>query len=437
MKAHYRTSTIATGLIMLVGCSTTSMVESIKVDSTKSSINSGILYSLPKQFVTVKYEKKQLNASETKAQLDKDIKASEEAEKKFKEKEIEEKAKIAQRDAVSADDPQAAQVLVKLEQEITALKAEKIVLLAKAKLAAEKVSSSSALHQIALSDNQISESVSISAESPIADGKATFAAQLKSGASYASNLNLKTVNGLLEGATGISEDKLPEIVVSLAGSISALAKSSTAYKTRLSFNNVKCTVGKDFAVTIDPDSQNDLDILQALAKDACIKIDVIQPKAIGARYTAIENSNSQKGLIYQTPGVYQFQVSKCLDENCINPTYLNNIKLSLVQGGELGIVGFDTSNFTKNTYTYSFSKGSLTSSAVDKPSELLGLVQIIPNSLKAIVSIPAEIIKLKVDYSSADKALLENRKSMVETQLLLDQKLAELEAYRSEQEADD
>ena len=415
------------GCTVLAGCASTPMV--VSVPATNNTLNSGILYSLPKQLVTVKYERKQLKVGETKAQLDKENKASQEADTNYKAKEAEEKAKIAQRDAISPDSPQSAQVIQKLEQEITAIKAEKIVLLAKAKLAAEKVTAATKLYEIALSDNQFTESLTITPEAPIADNKSTFVAKLNSGMSRSSNLNLKTVNGLLEGATGVSEDKLPDIVVSLAGSISALVQGSFTAKELREPSLDGCIDPKNFTITIDPDSPNDIGLLNILATQACIKI-TVTPPSVAPVTPAVAQID---GLVYRATGIYEFTIHKCDNNPCglffSSPSI---VRLPLAQGGALGVAEFGSANFTKNTYAYSFSKGSLTNSTIDQPSEMLGLVQIVPNVLKAIVAIPAEIIKLRVDYSSSEKALLENQKTMVETQLLLDQKLTELESYRAD-----
>jgi hypothetical protein len=418
----------AIGCSVLAACSSTPMV--VSVPAIDNTLNPGILYSLPKQLVTVKYERKQLKVSETKAHLERETKASQEAEEKYKAKEAEEKAKIAQREAVSTTDPQSAQVILKLEQEITAIKAEKIVLLTKAKFAADSVAVAFNQYITALSNNKFSESLTIVPEAPIADTKSTFVAKLNSGISRSSNLNLKTINGLLEGATGVSEDKLQDIVVSLAGSISALVQESYAAKATalLEPSLDSCVNPKNFTMTIDPDSSDDISLLNILATQACLQITVTPPSTTPVRLPVAPIN----GLIYRATGIYEFKIHKCHSNPC--SSLFNSpsiVRLPLAQGGALGVAEFDSANFTKNTYAYSFSKGSLTNSTIDQPSELLGLVQIVPNALKAIVAIPAEIIKLRVDYSSSEKALLENQKTMVETQLLLDQKLAELEAYRA------
>jgi hypothetical protein len=75
-------------------------------------------------------------------------------------------------------------------------------------------------------------------------------------------------------------------------------------------------------------------------------------------------------------------------------------------------------------FTISLDHGILTSYQAEHPSTTLEIVKIPLNITSALVALPAEIIRLKFDYSSKQESLLEQEKKI----LILQQEIADLKA---------
>lgn len=90
-----------------------------------------------------------------------------------------------------------------------------------------------------------------------------------------------------------------------------------------------------------------------------------------------------------------------------------------------------TGIFSKSESDISFSNGSLSKVKIIQPSELLGAVRLIPTALKAMLAAPAELLQLKIDYSSREKELLELKKTILELQTEIEKGKLEREKGKS------
>jgi hypothetical protein len=76
--------------------------------------------------------------------------------------------------------------------------------------------------------------------------------------------------------------------------------------------------------------------------------------------------------------------------------------------------------FVKNVTNATFNQGILTEVHIEKPSELLAFFEIPLAVAKAIAAVPAELLQVKIDYSSKEKQLADAQKAQLEaTQALL------------------
>jgi len=73
--------------------------------------------------------------------------------------------------------------------------------------------------------------------------------------------------------------------------------------------------------------------------------------------------------------------------------------------GPIGRVNLTAGPFVKTEHNVKFKDGMLTSVDATRPSEMLGAVKTLPDSLKAIAAVPAEMLQLKIDYSSKEAEL--------------------------------
>lgn len=77
--------------------------------------------------------------------------------------------------------------------------------------------------------------------------------------------------------------------------------------------------------------------------------------------------------------------------------------------------------FVKKVTTLGFDHGILTEVHIAKPSEVLGFLEIPLGIAKAIVDIPAELIKLRIDTTKSNTDLLEAQKAEIEARRALDE----------------
>jgi hypothetical protein len=271
-------------------------------------------------------------------------------------------------------------------------------------------------------------------ESPIADNNHTFYATVKHSGTYSDTLELKVKNGLLDGAVGFSEDKTGEIIISIAGGLSGLIQPSflglaQPKMFRLQLPPVPDGCKKEDAISvsqvIDPSDKSDLTALNQRLKSACISIEIKEPDTT---QTATLNSLTiANGLVYRQPGIFTFVVKDVDDKS-----ELQKVRLSLAQGGQIGVISMPKGGFSKNEYDVAFSNGMLTKNKIIQPSEALGAAMVLPDALREVFAIPTELIQLKVDYSFSEKELLELKKAMLEAQIEIDKKQMELETLSAE-----
>src|SRR3546814_13925539 len=72
--------------------------------------------------------------------------------------------------------------------------------------------------------------------------------------------------------------------------------------------------------------------------------------------------------------------------------------------------------FVEKTTTIDFEEGTLKQVDISKPSEVLEIVSLPVEILKALVDIPAELIPLKIDTTNQEKTLIDAQKANIENQ---------------------
>ncbi len=444
--------TLVTLMVALSGCGNKqSMVVSYQMGSNTieggylvERIRSGMLYSLPKQLIKVTYSRKLIDstkAAKEVADLKKLLKSKND-EVKEKNKEIGKLQVLKDKLDLSAEN--SALVLQKYQKEILIAKTQKLSLRSNINSIKQKLHSASINYNLSLqSDEAFDEQLKITAEDTITDDPWSFSANLNHSRSRSDSLELTIKNGLLDGAVGSTEDKTGEIISSLAGALSGLKRFSginksgnvTAMRSLTDLNN--CKKDKAISVTqvIDPDVDNDYVILNRRLHAGCISIctDNIRPRKLKIN----KKSNGEiPGLVYRQPGLYSFYINNNdskqysnTGKSCSNThEAIQTVKLNLAQGGRVGYIEMPKGRFSKNDYDVSFSKGMLAKNKIVRPSEVVGAISIIPNALKEIISIPAELIQLKVNYSTSEKDLIELQKTIIQAELEIEKRQQELDA---------
>ena len=86
--------------------------------------------------------------------------------------------------------------------------------------------------------------------------------------------------------------------------------------------------------------------------------------------------------------------------------------------------------FAKVSAKYAFKDGMPISADIDRPSQLVAVTALPVDILKALISVPAELIKLRVDYSSQAAAQAEAQVREAKAQQDLIKALDDLDAAR-------
>lgn len=111
-------------------------------------------------------------------------------------------------------------------------------------------------------------------------------------------------------------------------------------------------------------------------------------------------------ILWQCNGQTACQDSAGLRSNLVKvATPVQSATFLLPQVGPISYVPMRSSAFVKTVDNVVFADGMLTSWTASRPSELLEVVRLPVKLLKSVISVPAEIIKLRVDYSSQTESL--------------------------------
>ncbi len=415
------------------------MVNSVVADSSK--INDGMLYSLPKQLVKVEYTRNGVNVKKAKEIVD-ELKAKQKIKLEEKGK-LKAKVKKLQLDIknLDTDSEQFIAVRNKYQTEILVLKTQ-IVGISQSQVALKvKLKNARDNYLKALETGMVFvENFKISPEKPIADNTLTFNANLHHERTRSDSFSLSIKDGLLDGAVASTEDKTGEIFSTIAGGLSGLANFKIPVAAPFTKGNrqishdvpgiPKCIKQNNIVISqiIDPDDPNDYMILNRKLHAGCLCLVTLSPKISS---TAIHKD--VEGLVYRSPGTYQFLLREVIKEefdpmaNLTSNPIIDKFRLSLVQGGKVGFITMPKGRFSTNEYDVSFSKGMLVKNDITRPSEYLGAALILPNILREIISIPAELIQLRVNYSTSEKDLIELQQAMVTAQLEIEKRQQELD----------
>lgn len=117
------------------------------------------------------------------------------------------------------------------------------------------------------------------------------------------------------------------------------------------------------------------------------------------------------GLFYRTNAPV---VLKLLQTDGGSNVPIAGALMSLPQAGPVSYIPMHSSAFVKTVDTVQFTDGSLTSWSAERPSEVLEIVRLPVKVLSSVVSVAAQIVSVKVDYSTKTKALLDAQKAQMQ-----------------------
>jgi hypothetical protein len=221
-------------------------------------------------------------------------------------------------------------------------------------------------------------------------------------------------DGLLTKIDVTSEDKTAAIILKLVDIAKEVAKIST-----LSEGETTSTTIVVYDATFDPFDpvesakvKNDLrafhcsyKILRISGNEADVS------KTVVTRETETHRIN---GVAFRPVFAYNLHL-----QNDGTPALLQTVFLP--NQAQVMSLPVTRAAFVKKVTTLGFDHGILTDVHISKPSEVLGFLEIPLGIAKAIVDLPAELIKLRIDTTKSNTDLLTAQKAGIEAQQALDE----------------
>ena len=281
---------------------------------------------------------------------------------------------------------------------------------------------------------ECSDSISLSVLPPEPDPELRYMAVLGHSWSRDDKWTIATTPaGLLSSADVVLTDRSADIVVELVRSAALVAKAlSTVGMSSLlpELPGQRITppcvpFRREHIFDPDPARPDERTRANALLVtwdvDASIKVEPVDSIARSADVTGGPATNVE-GLFYRRPIPYSISIKSRTDDSLIQET-----RVALPNGAPIDLLPVPDPWLVTVKQSMKFDQGMLTSVESDQPSQLIELARFPGRVAKEVISIPAEILQLKIDYSSkeaaeinADKAILDAQKSLLESRDALD-----------------
>lgn len=394
----------------LFGCS--NVITSYHPNCTNNSlceegVPAGLVYALPKGQILFAASRKQISASDLAAAQGKVAQAN---DKVLKDQQaVTDANKKGDADAIAA---------------------------ANATLSNDKLALDTANSQLKIiqdGQNKWQESATVTVLAPAPDPSARWVADLSHYDTRDDNLKLSVVNGLLTSATATSTDQTPNIIVNLANTAVNIATligtgipiipPSTIPATP-SIKTAAATCSPyDFATIFNPVNKDEVKKIKDYLEQnlsSHIRLDVIS-EDINSKKIA-DDAKAIKGLVYRVPTPVIIS-TKATDDAMTqkicelqSPPAAQSLQAIVPDTRSEFVVRSDAGAFTTTNLNYGFANGMLTDYNVQHPSEIAAVANIPVSIVNSIMSIPGSILKLRLDYSSAETALVNAKTAAIQAQ---------------------
>jgi hypothetical protein len=292
------------------------------------------------------------------------------------------------------------------------------------------------------------EEVSLKALAAVPDPEARFVARHVESALRDDSLKLTVANGLLSTGEAAATGQASAVLVGLARIAAAgrVGTDPTSLKAQRLTPLVRsgkdaapgstadaCTA-YDFAAVFDP---TDPQAVRGLASELAAKSGSslkLQARIVGASPDAVRpRAEAASGLFHPALVPVSIVVEPENAGACPNRESPAAARLNVVVPDSRTrlLLPMDGAMFTKSSIKHVFKDGLLTEVSIDRPSTALAIVSLPIDILKALISIPAEIVKLRVDYSTQQTAEVTQQTKLLEAQLALLKAEADLKAKQA------
>lgn len=234
-------------------------------------------------------------------------------------------------------------------------------------------------------------------------------------------------NGLLSSANVEADDVTAEIITEIAGAVAGLSGGFplvTPLFVMPSQDGAAVTCyPRPITKIFDPANADSLNKVNTAADFSrlglTLNVSYLSSDATGVLVNPVTKAAKVPttpdpgvaGLFYRTPVPVVLSIESKVDDTVSETAHAS--VLMIPQAGPTSYIPFKSAAFVKTVDDVTFENGILTSWTHDRPSELLSLAGLPVAVAKALLSVPAELITLKVDYSSAEEALAAQQVSLI------------------------
>lgn len=406
-------------LIFTAGCATP-----YKSISSEGSTKTGMLYSLPKAQVKLTAKRQQVSEEDL-AEVDKSlIKLKTEIENiktaLLEAKKLERNAKAAQARAKESVKKKADENFELAQSLVKGLEDMKKVDEAELK--------DSEIHRKVVLANQgkWEETITIVPLSVAPENNRRYLLDLDHNIFRNDALDVTVENGLLSSSKATSDDQTKNIILSLVQGFSAfktpkgLGEENFIYKSKVNDSNIEeCNeyfYQHIFNPTDTTETQAVIAALKGHRAGVTFKLDHVFKQLISP--TTVKEVD---GIVYRAP--LNLGITLYSDEDA--PAICGGTAIKQQETIVMTVPDPDAEfilmpragAFTKSQFDFTFKDGSPSKYTVDRPSEVAGIASLPIDIAKALISIPAEIIRLRVDYDSKANSAIEAKTAEYKAQI--------------------
>jgi hypothetical protein len=291
---------------------------------------------------------------------------------------------------------------------------------------------------------KMEQSVVLKALSAAPDHRYRYAVVLDPSMVRDDNLKLTTASGLLNSTVNESTGQAGSLLVNLVSSLAGAKGPKTARSAHYEAPAAGC---EPFALsrTFDPTDMAELVTLaQVLEQQSQGALQLVHegrvvdvtapPGSPAASGIASKFSDGRMpGLLYRAPRLTTIEVKAKKSPVCISqaqPAYAS-LSSTVPDATTAYLLPIEAGAFTKSKVEYAFKDGMPITYNTDRPSQAVAVARLPVEIMKAIVEVPASILKLRVDYDSTANALTDAETKALKAQLDLLKAQRELEITQS------
>jgi hypothetical protein len=218
-----------------------------------------------------------------------------------------------------------------------------------------------------------------------------------------------TQEGLLSSANVIAADRTGDIIVEIAGAIGGFGSGPRIAALDGAAPAEDCTHNKKLIAIFDPARATEFERVRRDLRAANYPLLIHrvggadQPPMAGS----LPATWPSDVIYYRTPLPVLIRISECPALGCSDgeAKLMEEILVSIPQAGPISYIPQRSSAFVKTVNDVQFDNGVIKSWSADRPSEVLEIVRLPVRIMTALISVPANLFQLRVNYDTQAKNL--------------------------------